>query len=73
MSNSISTHSIVEGYRDIDKVETLEKDRNETLGDSEFQLWCKQYKIGSRVESTSHRANELMAQYTNYTKWASKI
>jgi hypothetical protein len=73
MSNSISTYSIVEGYRDIDKVNTLEKDRDITLGDSEFQLWCKQYKIGSRVESTSHRANELMAQYTNYTKWASKI
>lgn len=70
---SISTHSIVEGYRDIDKVETLERDRNITLGDSEFQLWCKQYKIGSRVESSSIRANELMAQYTNYTKWLSKI
>jgi hypothetical protein len=70
---SISTHSIVEGYRDIDKVEGLERDRNKTLGDSEFQLWCKQYKIGSRVESSSIRANELMRQYTNYTKWASKI
>lgn len=70
---SISTHSIVEGYRDIDKVETLERDRNIILGDSEFQLWCKQYKIGSRVESSSIRANELMRQYTNYTKWLSKI
>jgi hypothetical protein len=70
---SISTHSIVEGYRDIEKVNTLERDREKTMGDSEFQLWCKQYKIGSRVESSSIRANELMAQYTNYTKWASKI
>ena len=73
MSNSISTYSIVEGYKDIDKVEGLERDRERTLGDSEFQLWCKQYNIGSRVESTSHRANELMRQYTNYTKWLSKI
>ena len=73
MSNSISTYSIVEGYKDIDKVEGLERDRERTLGDSEFQLWCKQYKIGSRVESTNHRANELMGQYTNYIKWASKI
>ena len=70
---STSIEGIVSGYRDMDKVETLERDRNITLGDSEFQLWCKQYKIGSRVESSSIRANELMAQYTNYTKWLSKI
>jgi hypothetical protein len=71
MSNSIE--GIVQGYKDIDRVHSIEKDREKTMGDINFQNWCKRYKIGSRVESTSHRANELMAQYTNYTKWASKI
>jgi hypothetical protein len=73
MSNSISTHSIVEAYSNIENIHSIERDRERTLGDSDFQLWCKQYRIGSRVESTNHRANELMAQYTNYTKWLSKI
>jgi hypothetical protein len=70
MSNS---SNIVSAYKDMDKIHSIEKDRERTMGDKEFQLWCKQYKIGSRVESSSMRANELMAQYTNYTKWASKI
>jgi hypothetical protein len=70
MSNSIS---IVKAYSSIDRIHSIEEEREKTMADTHFQQWCKSMNIGSRVESTNHRANELMAQYTNYTKWASKI
>ena len=73
MSNSISTHSIVEAYSNIENIHSIERDRERTLGDSEFQLWCKQYKIGSRVEVKDFRATELMQQYTNYPKWVASM
>ena len=68
-----TVHSIVEGYSNIERVYSIERDREKTMADTQFQQWCKSMNIGSRVESTNHRANELMAQYTNYTKWAKKI
>ena len=68
-SNTIvnTIHSI-----DIDKYNSIEKERNKILIDDKFIQWCKDLKIGSRVEVKDYRSNELMSQYTNYPKWVSK-
>jgi len=68
-SNTIvnTIHSI-----DIDKYNSIEKERNKILSDDKFIQWCKDLKIGSRVEVKDYRSNELMSQYTNYPKWVSK-
>ena len=57
---------------DIDKYHSIEKEREKTLNDKEFQKWCKDLNIGSRVEVKDYRSNELMSQYTNYPKWVSR-
>ena len=60
---------------DIEKYNSIEIDRHNTMGDNNFIEWCKQYNIGSRVEAVSEqrlKANELMSQYTKYTHYISK-
>jgi hypothetical protein len=57
---------------DIDTYHSIEKEREKILNDKEFQKWCKDLNIGSRVEVKDYRSNELMSQYTNYPKWVSK-
>ena len=68
----MSTHSIVQAYSSIERVHSIEKEREETMSTTEFQEWCKSMGIGSRVHKVDSRATELMSQYTNYTKWLSK-
>ena len=68
----MSTHSIVHAYSSIERVHSIEKEREETMALTQFQEWCKSMNIGSRVHKVDSRASELMAQYTNYTKWLSK-
>ena len=66
----MNTHSI-----DIERYNTIEKERNKTMSDNKFIEWCKEYNIGSRVEIVSEqrlKANELMSQYTKYTRYISK-
>jgi hypothetical protein len=66
----MNTHSI-----DIEKYNTIEKLRNQTMSDNKFIEWCKELNIGSRVEVVSEqrlKANELMSQYTKYTRYISK-
>ncbi len=58
---------------DIDKYTTIEEERNKILSDKEFQQWCKEMRIGTRVEVKDYKANELMQQYTNYPKWVSRL
>ena len=58
---------------DIEKYSSIEKEREKVLSDIEFQKWCSDMKIGSRVEVKDYRASELMQQYTNYPKWVSRI
>jgi len=69
-SNSIVdiVHSI-----DIEKYSSIEKEREKVMQDAEFQKWCSDMKIGSRVEVKDYRATELMQQYTNYPKWVARI
>ena len=73
MSNSIGIEGIVKGYSSIDRVHSIEKEREETMSTKEFQQWCSTMNIGSRVHRRDSRASELMLQYTNYAKWLSKI
>jgi len=66
----LNTHSI-----DIERYNTIEKERNKTMSDNKFIEWCKELNIGSRVEIVSEqrlKANELMSQYTKYTRYISK-
>ncbi len=63
-----SIHSI-----DIEKYNSIESEREKVMQDAEFQKWCSDMKIGSRVEVKDFRATELMQQYTNYPKWVASM
>ncbi len=58
---------------DIQKYNTIEEERNKILSDKKFQQWCKEMRIGTRVEVKDYKANELMQQYSNYPKWVSRL
>ena len=66
------SNSIVQAYSSIERVHSIEKEREETMALTEFQEWCKSMNIGSRVYKVDSRATELMEQYPNYTRWLSK-
>ena len=73
MSSNISSivhsiHSI-----DIEKYNSIESEREKVMQDAEFQKWCSDMRIGSRVEVKDFRATELMQQYTNYPKWVASM
>ena len=65
-------NSIVTAYKDIDRIHSIEKDREETQSLIEFQEWCRSMNIGSRIERRDSRATELMAQYGGYPKWVAR-
>jgi hypothetical protein len=66
------SNSIVKAYSSIDRIHSIEKEREETQSLIEFQEWCRTMNIGSRVHRVDSRASEIMLQYTNYAKWLSK-
>jgi hypothetical protein len=72
MSNSNSIVDIVHSI-DIEKYHSIESEREKVMADVEFQNWCKDMKIGSRVEVKDYKATELMQQYTNYPKWVASM
>lgn len=57
----------------IDRLHSIEREREEVMQDKEFQNWCKQMNIGVRVEVKDHRADELMQQYSEYPKWVQRM
>ena len=63
------SNSIVEAYSNIDRIHSIDRDREETQSLIEFQEWCRSMNIGSRIERRDSRATELMDQYGNYAKW----
>jgi hypothetical protein len=68
MNSIVNTiHSI-----DIERYNSIEEERNKILIDEKFIQWCKDLKIGCRVEVKDYRATELMQQYSNYPKWVSR-
>ena len=50
----------------IDRLNTIEIERNATMADESFQQWCKDMKIGVLYHSREgiHRANDMMAQWS---------
>ena len=50
----------------IDRLDTIEIERNATMADESFQQWCKDMKIGVLYHSREgiHRANDMMAQWS---------
>ena len=62
----MSTH-IVEAYNDIDKIESLYKERENTMADPKYIQWCKDLKVSQLYTSREliHNANRLMKQYTH--------
>ena len=68
-SNSIAEtiHSI-----DIERYNSIEKEREKVMSDEKFQQWCRDMNIGSRVEVKDYRSNELMNQYIDYPEWLSR-
>jgi len=58
-------NSIVTAYKDIDRIHSIEKEREEAQSLIEFHEWCRSMNIGSRIERRDSRATELMAQYGN--------
>lgn len=70
-SNSNIVHSI--HSIDIERYNSIESERASIMADAEFQKWCSDMRIGSRVEVKDFRATELMQQYTNYPKWVARM
>ena len=63
----MSTYSIVEAYKDIDKIHSIEEQRRTTMADPKFQQWFKDKKVSQLHTSREliHNANRLMKQYTH--------
>lgn len=62
----MSTH-IVEAYNDINKIESLYREREQTMADPKYIQWCKDLKVSQLYTSREliHNANRLMKQYTH--------
>jgi len=50
----------------IDRLDTIERERENTMADSQFQQWCKDMKIGVLYTNRVgiNRANDIMAQWS---------
>ena len=68
----MNSNSIIDSI-DIEKYNSIEKEREKLMGDTKFIAWLKEYNIGSRVEVKNYRASELMQQYDNYPKWVASM
>jgi len=64
----MNSNSIIDSI-DIEKYNSIEREREKLMSDKKYIAWLKEYKIGSRVEVKDYRASELMQQYSNYPKW----
>ena len=58
---------------DIEKYNSIERERESIMADTKFIAWLNEFNIGSRVEVKDYKASELMQQYTNYPKWVASI
>ena len=50
----------------IDRLDTIERERENTMADSQFQQWSKDMKIGVLYTNRAgiNRANDIMAQWS---------
>jgi len=62
MNRDIHTYNSIERVS-IDRLQTIESERENTLSDPEFIQWCKDMNIGVRYERRDgiNRANDMMA------------
>jgi hypothetical protein len=62
----MSTHIVVEAYKDIDRIHSIERDRENTMRDPKYIQWVKELKVSQLYTSREliHTANRLMKQYT---------
>lgn len=65
MNRDIQTYNSIERVS-IDRLQTIESERENTLSDPEFIQWCKDMNIGVRYERRDgiNRANDMMAQWS---------
>jgi hypothetical protein len=51
----------------IDRLYTIERERETIMADTAFQQWCKDMNIGIRITKREgiNRANDMMAQWNN--------
>ena len=63
----MNTHIVVEAYKDIDKIHSIEERRKQTMADPKFQQWFKDMKVSQLYTSREliHNVNRLMKQYTH--------
>ncbi len=54
---------IVDTYNNIERINTIDREREQTQSMNEFQKWCKDMKIGSRIEVKDYNAIEMMREY----------
>jgi len=57
----------------IERLHSIERERETTMIDKEFIQWCRDMNIGARVEVKDYKSNELMQQYPNYPKWVQRM
>ena len=64
----------------IDRLHTIEKERETTMADTRFQQWCKDMRIGImyRDRASINRANDMMKQWhtdiqSGLPKWINKL
>ncbi len=62
-----STHIVVEAYNDIDKIHSIEKERENTMADPKYIQWVKELRVSQLYTNREliHNANRLMKQYTH--------
>jgi|LakMenE18May11ns_1017448.scaffolds.fasta_scaffold6151982_1 hypothetical protein len=65
--------SIVLDSITIERLHSIERERETTMIDKEFIQWCKDMNIGARVEVKDYKAEEMMQQYPNYPKWVQRM
>jgi hypothetical protein len=64
----------------IDRLHTIEKERETTMADTRFQQWCKDMRIGIMYSDRAgiNRANDMMKQWhtdiqSGLPKWINKL
>lgn len=68
MSTSITLDNI-----SIERLHSIEREREEVMHDKAFIQWCRDMNIGARVEVKNWRATELMQQYSQYPQWVQRM
>lgn len=61
----MNTH-IVQAYTDIDKIQHIESERQNTMASPEFQNWYRQFNVSRMYNNRElvHNANRMMEQWS---------